>query len=111
MVGRFIRSAVEAIKPSPLKIKFVDDLHRRTFDSGGDIEAVVTLTPKGNIIHVVEASVSVVLEFEIVRISTIMIPDRRAGRGNVAARGGPVIAPKRSETKAQTSIGWTQQCS
>ena len=100
VLGRFIKSAVEAIKPSPIKIGFVDDLRRRTFEPGGEIDAIVELTPKNKVVHVVEASVSVVLEFEIVRISTVMIPDRRANQRNVSARGGPVMIPKMARDKS-----------
>ena len=100
MLGRFIKSAVEAIKPSPLKIEFVDDLRRRTFVSGGDIEAVVAVTPKGNVIHVVEASVSVVLEFEIVRISTVMVSNGGAGGGSNPQLGGSVMVPKMVQDKS-----------
>ncbi len=100
MLGRFIRSAVETIRPAPIKIGFVKDLRRSTFEPGGVIDVVVEVTPKNKAAHVVEASVSVVLEFEIVRISTVMIPDRKANQSNFSARGGPVMIPKTHRDKS-----------
>lgn len=96
MVGRFIRSAVETIRPAPIKIEFVDDLRRRTFEPGGEIDAIVEVTPKNKVAHVVEASVSVVLEFEIVRISTIMVADGRASRNSGVRASIPKTVRKKS---------------
>ncbi len=78
MVTRFIRSVVETVNPPRVKLEFVDDLRRRTFEIGGDIETVVAVTPRRDAAHVVEARVALVLEFEIVRVSTIMIADGKA---------------------------------
>jgi hypothetical protein len=100
VLGRLIKSAVETIRPAPIKIEFVEDLRRSTFEPGRDIDVIVEVTPKNKVAHVVEASVSVVLEFEIVRISTVMIPDRRANQRNVAARGGAVMVPKTVKEKS-----------
>ena len=78
MVNRLIRSVVETVRPPRVKIEFVDDLRQRTFEIGGDIETVVAVTPRREAAHVVEARVALVLEFEFVRVSTIMIADGKA---------------------------------
>lgn len=96
MLGRLIKSAVESIRPASIKIEFVDDLRRRTFEPGGDIDAVVEVTPKNKVAHVVEASVSVVLEFAIIRVSTIMIAD---GKAAIHGSHVPAVRPKTVQTR------------
>ncbi len=91
MVGRFIRSAVDTIRSAPMKIEFVGDLRRSTLEPGDEIDAVVELTPKNKVAHVVEASVSIVLEFEIVRVNTIMIAD---GKAAIHGSHVPAVRPK-----------------
>ena len=99
MLGRFIKSVVETIRPSPVKLEIVDDLRRRTFELGGEIEVTVAVTPKQDAVHVVEGSVTLVRELEIVRLIQTMIPDRKAAMG-AHHRGGPVMIPKMVQEKS-----------
>jgi len=96
MLGRFIKSAVETIRRTPIKIEFVDDLRRSTFEPGGNIDTVVKITPKSKVAHVVEASVSIVLAFEIERISTVMIA---AGKASIHGSTAPA-RPKTVHTRS-----------
>lgn len=100
MVTRFIRSVVETVNPPRVKLEFVDDLRRRTFELGGDIEAVVAITPRREAAHVVEASVALVLEFAIVRVSTIMVAD---GKAAIHGSPQPAMAPKTVRDKSVDS--------
>ena len=94
MVGKLIKSIVETIRPTQVRLKLVQDLRQTSTEPGRDIEAVVAVTPK-NVVHVVEARASLVLEFEMVRISTIMVPDGRASRNS----GHTASVPKTVQEK------------
>lgn len=70
MLTRFIKSVLEIVRPSAVRFEVLVELRRRTFELGGNIEAVVAITPKNDAVHVVDCGVTLVLEFEIVRIHT-----------------------------------------
>lgn len=99
MLGRLIKSVVEKVRPSRVKLEIVDDLRRRTFELGGEIEVTIAVTPKQDAVHVVEGSVTLVRDLEIVRFIQTMIPDRKAAMG-AHHRGGPVMIPKMVQEKS-----------
>lgn len=96
MLGQFIRSVLETVRPSRVKLEIVDDLRRRTFELGGEIEVIVAVTPKQDAVHVVEGSVTLVRELEIVRLIQTMVPDRKA----VHTTGRSVMVPKMVREKS-----------
>ncbi len=99
MVTRFIRTMIETVRPPRLKIDIAQDLRRSTFDLGGDIEMSIAITPKQGTVHVVEGSVALIRDLEIVRLIQTMIPDRKAAMG-AHHRGGPVMIPKMMREKS-----------
>ena len=99
MVTRFIRTMIETVRPPRLKIDIAQDLRRSTFDLGGDIEVSIAVTPKQGTVHIVEGSVALIRELEIVRLIQTMIPDRKASMG-AHHRGGPVMIPKMVRDKS-----------
>ena len=90
MLGKLFKSVIETVRPPQVRLEFIQDLRQTSTEPGGDIEAVVAVTPKKDVVHVVEASASLVLEFEIVRITTIMVSDGRGSHGT----GQVVSVPK-----------------
>jgi hypothetical protein len=78
IISRLIRPVIDIVRPSPVKIEIVQDL-RRSSSNTDLVEADIAITPNNRVIHVVEGTASLVLEFEIVRINTIMVPDAKAG--------------------------------
>ena len=82
MLTRFIKSVLETVRPSAVRFEVLVDLRQRTFELGGDIEAVVAITPKVDAVHVVDCDVTLVLEFEIVRIHTNVVSAGLGGMRN-----------------------------
>ncbi len=77
MVGRIIKSVIETVRRPRVNLEIVVDLRQRTFELGGHIEAIVSVTPRRDSVDVVEGSVVLVLEYEFVRVTTTV--ERRGG--------------------------------
>ena len=84
MLTRLIESILEIVRPSPVKLEVLVDLRHRAFDLGGGIEVTVAITPRHDATDVVQCGVTLVLEFEIVRIHTNMV-STRGGMGVTAS--------------------------
>lgn len=73
MLSRIIKSALDIMRPPPVSLNVLVDLGQRTFDLGSDIEVVVEVTSRDDVIHVVQCGLTLVLEFEIERIHTTSV--------------------------------------